>query len=487
MVPQAPLVSADWNHPVSTIFLLLSSTADGLAGAQPANTSCVTDADCTSISDRYNCFNSFCACVFTEQLSSDPEEAYRDTLTAASGWSLSVRLWTLIIYFTVFVYPSGCSCATSAPGCCRTSYQRLTIIWGVCGSAGFVFGYIVGVGDLLGAQGSELQRGILINLGLAVGSIFIILAALQVSMMWIELCLASKRLAAVSKNLKFTKNIVLAWMVGHVVFCVLFMILEQAVSSVFFLAFNGLCLIDAIGVVICFLIGGNKVGAVYKKHAEAEKTRMTMATLENQSTTTRSDTTSTPTSLRDGSDTEASARNSGRGGRKPKKADSRTPLEVRAARISRTAKTVSIALLVFLLGSFIYIGGFIMDLLALNWLGVILLHTGIAAAHLILRYVDLSLQAPLAFAAADDRRLDRRALLHQGRADRDGAAEVGVRRPRAECVQERDGRRRRQSERERRPSLDDEEEAAMEAKYEAFKAAKEAAEKEAALRASRAP
>ena len=34
----------------------------------PANTSCVTDADCTSISDRYNCFNSFCACVFTEQL-----------------------------------------------------------------------------------------------------------------------------------------------------------------------------------------------------------------------------------------------------------------------------------------------------------------------------------------------------------------------------------------------------------------------------------
>ena len=43
------------------------------------------------------------------------------------------------------------------------------------------------------------------------------------------------------------------------------------------------------------------------------------------------------------------------------------------------------------------------------------------------------------------------------------------------------------SERERRPSLDDEEEAAMEAKYEAFKAAKEAAEKEAALRGSRAP
>ena len=71
----------------------------------PANTSCVTDADCTSISDRYNCFNSFCACVFTEQLvSSDPENGkYCDTLTAASGWSLSVRLWTLIIYFTVFV------------------------------------------------------------------------------------------------------------------------------------------------------------------------------------------------------------------------------------------------------------------------------------------------------------------------------------------------------------------------------------------------
>ena len=260
----------------------------------PANTSCVTDADCTSISDRYNCFNSFCACVFTEQLvSSDPANGkYCDTLTAASGWSLSVRLWTLIIYFTVFVYSVRLLVRDIRnSGCCRTSYQRLTIIWGVCGSAGFVFGYIVGVGDLLGAQGSELQRGILINLGLAVGSIFIILAALQVSMMWIELCLASKRLAAVSKNLKFTKNIVLAWMVGHVVFCVLFMILEQAVSSVFFLAFNGLCLIDAIGVVICFLIGGNKVGAVYKKHAEAEKTRMTMATLENQSTTTRSDTT----------------------------------------------------------------------------------------------------------------------------------------------------------------------------------------------------
>ena len=46
-------------------------------------------------------------------------------------------------------------------------------------------------------------------------------------------------------------------------------------------------------------------------------------------------------------------------------------------------------------------------------------------------------------------------------------------------------RRPEKAERERRPSLDEEEEAAMEAKYEAFKAAKEAAEKEAALRASR--
>ena len=125
-----------------------------------------------------------------------------------------------------------------------------------------------------------------------------------------------------------------------------------------------------------------------------------------------------------------------------------------------------------------------MDLLALNWLGVIPLHTGIAtAAHLILRYVDLSLQAPR-LAAADDRRLDRRAILHQGGADRDGAAEV-VCRPRAERGS--DAADAASWSDRRRPSLDDEEEAAMEAKYEAFKAAKEAAEKEAALRASRAP
>ena len=38
-------------------------------------------------------------------MSSDPANGrFCDTLTAASGWSLSVRLWTLIIYFTVFVY-----------------------------------------------------------------------------------------------------------------------------------------------------------------------------------------------------------------------------------------------------------------------------------------------------------------------------------------------------------------------------------------------
>ena len=188
------------------------------------------------------------------------------------------------------------------------------------------------------------------------------------------------------------------------------------------------------------------------------------------------------------SDTEASARNSGRGGRKPKKADSRTPLEVRAARISRTAKTVSIALLVFLLGSFVYIGGFIMDLLALNWLGVIPLHTGIAtAAHLILRYVDLSLQAPsLApprmIGASIVARFSTRvaptemAPPKSGFVDREPSAYKSA--TAADVAK---------SERERRPSLDDEEEAAMEAKYEAFKAAKEAAEKEAALRASRAP
>ena len=154
--------------------------------------------------------------------------------------------------------------------------------------------------------------------------------------------------------------------------------------------------------------------------------------------------------------------------------------------VSRTAKTVSIALLVFLLGSFVYIGGFIMDLLALNWLGVIPLHTGIAtAAHLILRYVDLSLQAPsLApprmIGASIVARFSTRvaptemAPPKSGFVDREPSAYKSA--TAADVAK---------SERERRPSLDDEEEAAMEAKYEAFKAAKEAAEKEAALRASR--
>ena len=139
-------------------------------------------------------------------------------------------------------------------------------------------------------------------------------------------------------------------------------------------------------------------------------------------------------------------------------------------------------------GSFVYIGGFIMDLLALNWLGVIPLHTGIAtAAHLILRYVDLSLQAPsLApprmIGASIVARFSTRvaptemAPPKSGFVDREPSAYKSA--TAADVAK---------SERERRPSLDDEEEAAMEAKYEAFKAAKEAAEKEAALRASRAP
>ena len=131
-----------------------------------------------------------------------------------------------------------------------------------------------------------------------------------------------------------------------------------------------------------------------------------------------------------------------------------------------------------------------MDLLALNWLGVIPLHTGIAtAAHLILRYVDLSLQAPslapprmigasiVARFSAKSVAPTEMAPPKSGFVDREPSAYKSA--TAADVAK---------SERERRPSLDDEEEAAMEAKYEAFKAAKEAAEKEwkeAALRQSR--
>ena len=98
-----------------------------------ANLTCATAADCSSHSDRLVCTaHGVCGCPWREQLTSSDPEGGR--------------------------------------------------------SASKVLSELVGLLDTLGAQGSELQRGALISLGSGLGSAFRIMAALQVSLAWLDVC-----------------------------------------------------------------------------------------------------------------------------------------------------------------------------------------------------------------------------------------------------------------------------------------------------------
>ena len=116
----------------------------------------------------------------------------------------------------------------------------------------------------------------------AAGASLCIVGALNLSLMWIEFVLATKRLERLSNNLRLTKKILVGYMIGFCALEVILITLQIVVSGAFYNLTMGLSLITAILIIITFLVGASKLNKVYGKAAESE--RVSAATMQTSAT-----------------------------------------------------------------------------------------------------------------------------------------------------------------------------------------------------------
>ena len=118
----------------------------------------------------------------------------------------------------------------------------------------------------------------------AAGASLCIVGALNLSLMWIEFVLATKRLERLSNNLRLTKKILVGYMIGFCALEVILITLQIVVSGAFYNLTMGLSLITAIVIIITFLVGASKLNKVYGKAAATERasasTMQTSATMQ---------------------------------------------------------------------------------------------------------------------------------------------------------------------------------------------------------------
>ena len=118
----------------------------------------------------------------------------------------------------------------------------------------------------------------------AAGASLCIVGALNLSLMWIEFVLATKRLERLSNNLRLTKKILVGYMIGFCALEVILITLQIVVSGAFYNLTMGLSLITAILIIITFLVGASKLNKVYGKAAATERasasTMQTSATMQ---------------------------------------------------------------------------------------------------------------------------------------------------------------------------------------------------------------
>jgi len=202
------------------------------------NITCSANTECYTHGLNLECRRTgYCGCMWSSSMGPAP---VCNELTPASSMNLVVRFLTLALYLVPFVYALQLYIFTIRKSGCKWSYQISTVVFTILGPFFMLLANIMPLIDMLGgAVFSTVARNAIFNLGLALGSTLCILSYLNVSLMWVEFCLASKRLAALSHNLKLTKNFLRGYIVFHVVMSVIMLVLNVVVSDTFFLAFLG--------------------------------------------------------------------------------------------------------------------------------------------------------------------------------------------------------------------------------------------------------
>ena len=197
----------------------------------------------------------------------------------------------------------------------------------------------------------------------AAGASLCIVGALNLSLMWIEFVLATKRLERLSNNLRLTKKILVGYMIGFCALEVILITLQIVVSGAFYNLTMGLSLITAILIIITFLVGASKLNKVYGKAAESE--RVSAATMQTSATMQVGQTQEEEAAALE----EAKAMAS-------KKLAAADSLDARAKRIARTARLVAIGFGTFVLATVVWLVVRPLMIIGLEWAVAVVMQTG---------------------------------------------------------------------------------------------------------------
>ena len=348
-----------------------------LTTAERVGQSCLTNFDCNEGLERriMNCHwqsGYVCGCgSYTSQLSG-PD--CTDLTPGSAGMVIGRSLQALSLLVVLVV------ALRYLPFAGRRCNFSLSILLWIFGGAAFMFiSRIISIADFLNPMDFAVIESVTSVLE-AAGASMCIVGALNLSLMWIEFVLATKRLERLSNNLRLTKKILVGYMIGFCVMQAILLILQIAVSGAFYNLTMGLSLITAIVIIITFLVGASKLNKVYGKAAATERasasTMQTSATMQVGQTQEEEEL----------AIEEAKAMAS-------KKLAAADSLDARAKRIARTARLVAIGFGTFVLATVVWLIVRPLMIIGLEWAVASVMQAGACfAGAAIAMYVGGTLQ-----------------------------------------------------------------------------------------------
>ena len=239
-----------------------------------------------------------CQCTFSYQ----HEYPFCTEPTSQTDIAVGCYCFYIICYTTVFfafVYVCAKRARTAKMEVkCLFSFFSTTILWGLIGSGCILAKYCYNLHEVLApfehpkAYLDQRTDGVL----LTICGIFLPLCTNNVSMMWIEFALASKRMASMSANLKLTKNIIFCYCAFYMVAGTVFLYITvgppedppDPIDTDFEYVTRGLLALNSLLTSVTYFYGGRSMYFIFARHAEQEKTAMNN-TCKTQTATTSTD------------------------------------------------------------------------------------------------------------------------------------------------------------------------------------------------------
>lgn len=176
--------------------------------------------------------------------------------------ALSTAIYTPTAVY--FAYVLVLKLRSSVPRC---TYTYLTLVWGLCSCLCMATNNLVVLIDMVTPVLNSLQRAHISTVLEGVGAMLTILCCLNVSIVWIEFCLASSRLESLSSKLMLTRKYIVGFLVSYNTTSITFSVLTVVSSPVFYYCVLGLCFIAGVIIIVSFRYGSRRLAAAYLRAA----------------------------------------------------------------------------------------------------------------------------------------------------------------------------------------------------------------------------